>query len=129
MWYNIIMEEIKFTIPLTPITKKNHTQFCRNKYTGKTFVIQAPAYRQYEKDFMIVCPNIRTIDFPINVQAIYYMPTKRKVDLINLHAALHDCLVKKGVLLDDNCNIVVSTDGSRVYYDKDNPRTEIVISY
>lgn len=123
------MEEIKFTIPLVPITKKNHTQFCRNKYTGKTFVIQAPAYRQYEKDFMIVCPNIKTIDFPVNVQAIYYMPTKRKVDLINLHAALHDCLVKKCVLLDDNCNIVVSTDGSRVCYDKDNPRTEIVISY
>lgn len=123
------MTDIKFTIPLKPITKKNHMQFGRNKYTGKTFVKQSPAYEQYEKDFMIVCPKIDTIDFPVNVQAIYYMPTKQRVDLINLHAALHDCLVKKGVLLDDNCNIIVSTDGSRVFYDKENPRTEVLISY
>lgn len=123
------MGEIKFTIPLIPVTKKNHMQFGRNKYTGKTFVKQSPAYCQYEKDFMVVCPNINTFDFPINLQTIYYMPTKRKVDLINLHAALHDCLVKKGLLLDDNCNIIASTDGSRVYHDKNNPRTEITITY
>ena len=123
------MGEINFTIPLKPVTKKNHMQFGRNKYTGKTFVKQSPGYCQYEKDFMIVCPNIDTIDFPINLQAIYYMPTKRKVDLINLHAALHDCLVKKGVLIDDNSNIIISTDGSRVFYDKDNPRTEISITW
>lgn len=123
------MAEIKFTINLPPITKKNHIQFGRNKYTGKTFVKQAPAYDKYEKAFMDECPELETIDFPINLQAIYYMPTKRKVDLINLHAALHDCLVKKKVLLDDNSSIIVSTDGSRVFYDKDNPRTEITISY
>lgn len=123
------MKKIEFTIPLSPVTKKNHMQFGRNKYTGKTFVKQSPAYCQYENDFMLVCPNIETIDFPVNVKALYYMPTKRKVDLINLHATLHDCLVKKGILLDDNCNIIVSTDGSRVLYDKNNPRTEICISY
>lgn len=78
---------------------------------------------------MIVCPNIETIDFGVNVKAIYYMPTKQRVDLINLHAALHDCLVKKGVIIDDNCNIIKSTDGSRVSYDKENPRTEVTISY
>lgn len=92
-------------------------------------VLQAPAYIKYEKAFMDECPELETIDFPINLQAIYYMPTKRKVDLINLHAALHDCLVKKKVLLDDDSSIIVSTDGSRVFYDKDNPRTEITISY
>lgn len=123
------MKEIKFTINIPPITKKNHIMFGKNKYTGKTFIRQAPAYYQYEKDFLAICPNIETINFPINVKAIYYMPTKRKVDLINLHAALHDCLVKKGVIIDDNSNIIASTDGSRVYYDKCNPRTEITISY
>ena len=64
------MTEIKFTIPLKPVTKKNHMQFGRNKYTGKPFVKQAPAYCQYEKDFMKICPNIETIDFPVNIQAI-----------------------------------------------------------
>ena len=68
------------------------------------------------------------IDYPVNVKATYYMPTKCKVDIVNLHSALHDILVKCGVLKDDNCRIVVSTDGSRVRYDKENPRTEIEIT-
>lgn len=123
------MKNITFTIPLVPVTKKNHMQFGRNKYSGKTFVKQSPVYCQYESDFMVVCPNIEINTFPVNVKALYYMPTKRRVDLINLHAALHDCLVKKGILPDDNCCIIESTDGSRVYYDKDNPRTEVTISY
>ena len=68
------------------------------------------------------------IDYPVNVKAIYYMPTRRVVDITNLHSALHDVLVKAGVLQDDNSRIVVSTDGSRVRYDKDNPRTEVEIT-
>jgi len=50
------------------------------------------------------------------------------VDLTNLHEALHDILVKCEVLEDDNCKIIAATDGSRVMYDKDNPRTEVVIT-
>ena len=46
---------------------------------------------------------------------------------MNLHSALHDVLVEVGVLEDDNSQIVVSTDGSRVLYDKHNPRTEVEI--
>ena len=84
-------------------------------------------YRQYEHDFLLLCPNIPIIDYPINLKALYYMPSRRKVDLINLHEALHDSLVAANVLLDDNCNIIVSTDGSHVFYDKINPRTEIYI--
>ena len=56
------------------------------------------------------------------------MPTRRKVDLINLHSALHDSLVAANILLDDNCAIIKSTDGSRVMFDKNNPRTEITIT-
>jgi hypothetical protein len=36
-------------------------------------------------------------------------------------------LVKYGAIIDDNSLIVTSMDGSRVYYDKENPRTEIYI--
>jgi hypothetical protein len=36
-------------------------------------------------------------------------------------------LVKYGVLEDDNYSIVASMDGSRAYYDKENPRTVIEI--
>ena len=122
------MEEIyKFTIPLAPVTKKNSSNIFLNKNTGKRFIMPSDRYREYEHDFLLLCPNIPIIDYPINLKALYYMPSRRKVDLINLHEALHDCLVKKNVLLDDNCNIIVSTDGSRVFYDKINPRTEIYI--
>ena len=117
----------RFIIPIAPVTKKNSSNIFINKNTGKRFISPSDRYKQYEKDFMLLCPPIPIIDFPINLKAIYYMPSRRKVDLINLHSCLHDCLVKKGVLLDDNCSIIVSTDGSRVFYDKENPRTEVYI--
>jgi len=122
------MQEIyRFIIPLPPVTKKNSSNIFINRATGKRFIAPSDRYRQYNKDFMLLCPPIPMIDYPINLKALYYMPTKRKVDLINLHSALHDCLVSKGVLQDDNCNIIVATDGSRVFYDKTNPRTEVII--
>ena len=117
----------KIIIPIPPVTKKNSSNIFINKATGKRFITPSDRYKQYEKDFMLFCPAIPIIDYPVNIKALYYMPTKRKVDLINLHSALHDSLVHANILLDDNCQIVVSTDGSRVYYDKCNPRTEISI--
>lgn len=69
----------------------------------------------------------KLIDYAVNVKAVYYMQTRRKVDITNLHNALHDILVHYGVLADDNMKIVVFTDGSRVKYDKLNPRTEVTI--
>ena len=57
------------------------------------------------------------------------MGTRRKVDLVNLLEALDDILVHYGVLEDDNCGIIVSHDGSRVHYDKENPRTEVTITW
>ena len=56
------------------------------------------------------------------------MDTYRTIDLTNLNEALHDILVVNGLLVDDNAKIVVSTDGSRVFYDKNNPRTEVYIT-
>lgn len=73
-------------------------------------------------------PPLKPIDYPVNIKAVYYMPTNRRVDLCNLHEALCDILVKYGVIADDNFKIVHSMDGSRVYKDKNNPRTEILIT-
>ncbi len=117
---------MEFTIKLPPITKKNHSQIIIAG--GRPRVIPSKQYIQYEKDCQFFMPRILTIDKPINVKAIYYMPTRRKVDLTNLHAALHDILVSYRVIADDNSSIIVSTDGSRVMYDKDNPRTEVEIT-
>lgn len=50
------------------------------------------------------------------------------MDLVNLLEATCDILVHYRVLEDDNSKIVVSHDGSRVLYDKENPRVEIWIT-
>lgn len=89
-------------------------------------IIPSKAYVEYKE---ACAPFLRPmgINKAVNIKAVYYMPTRRRVDLINLHEALHDIMVDYGVLVDDNSNIVASTDGSRVEYDKDNPRTEVEI--
>ena len=56
------------------------------------------------------------------------MGTRRKVDLANLNSSLHDILVHYEVLADDNRDIVAATDGSRVLYDKVQPRVEVEIT-
>ena len=120
---------MKFTIPIAPVTKKNHQQIFVNRKTGKPFVTPSPQYKQYQKDcgYFIRRPDT-PIGYKVNVKAIYYMPTRRRVDLTNLHEALHDVLVHYGVVADDNSNIIHSTDGSYVDYDKENPRTEVEIT-
>lgn len=64
----------------------------------------------------------------MNIQAIYYRKTKRTVDLTNLNGALHDILTINGVIEDDSYKYVAATDGSRVRFDKENPRTEVIIT-
>lgn len=121
------MKPVKFTIPIAPITKKNHSQVIRNKKTGTVMVIPSRQYLQYEKDAMWFLPHTDTIEEPVNVKAVFYMQTRRRVDLTNLLQALLDLLVKYGIIADDNSKIVFSVDGSYVDYDKENPRTEVEI--
>ena len=122
--------DVSIMIPLAPYTKKNHQQIrYKNNKEGKRipYVTPSAEYLQYEQDAAIFLKPLN-IDCPINVKALYYMNAKRKVDLTNLHEALHDIMVKCGTLKDDNAHIIVSTDGSRVLYDKDNPRTEVLLT-
>lgn len=124
--------ELKFIVPLNPVTKKNSGQV-----TKSGMVLPSKAYRRYEKEALkLIPPDARLhINEPVNVKALYYMKTdyyaperKSKIDIQNLHNALADTLVEAGVLEDDNCRIVFSMDGSRVLHDKQNPRTEVTIT-
>lgn len=127
-----MLKRLSITIPIAPITKKNHQQIITKKLPGgkqRPMVIPSKEYKAYEKQCMdLIFPQGTKIDYPVNVKAIYYMPTRRRVDMINLHEALHDVLVKCEILEDDNCKIIAATDGSRVMYDKESPRTEVVIT-
>ena len=116
---------IQFTIELPPRTKKNSQQIviCN----GRPIIIPSKLYKQYEKDCAAFIPKVETIDYPVNVKAVYYMPTKRRVDLCNLHEALCDILVHYNIVQDDNSNIIATMDGSCVQHDKEKPRTEVFI--
>lgn len=122
------MEELKFTVNLPPRSKKNSQQIFMNKRTNRPFITQSAQYKEYEEEAMQFIPKGIKIDEPCNVKCLFYMPTKRKCDLTNLEAAIHDIMVKAGLLADDNRDIVAGTDGSRVYHDKTAPRTEVTIT-
>lgn len=117
----------RMTIPIDPRTKKNSQQIIIAK--GRPIIIPSKQYKQYEKEALLYIKRIpEPIDYPVNVECHFYMATRRRVDLNNLLECATDVLVKAGVLADDNSNIIVSHDGSRVHYDKANARTEILIT-
>lgn len=116
----------KIILPLAPRTKKNSQQIIMVK--GRPMIIPSKAYKQYEKDCGVFLTHVEPFLSPCNVKCLFFMPTRRRVDLNNLLNCITDVLVKHGILMDDNSNIIKSFDGSRVYYDKENPRTEIIIS-
>lgn len=124
------MAEITYMIKLPPITKKNSQQILVNKKTGRPFIMPSSQYREYEESavwFLLPRPP-RPIECECNVKCLFYMPARRKTDLTNLLEAVDDIMVKAGIFKDDNNTIIVGHDGSRVLYDKENPRTEITIT-
>ena len=119
---------MQFTVPLPPITKKNHQRILKNFKTGKPFVAPSEQYKVYESQALWFIPKGMCIDYPVNVKCLFYMPTKRRCDLTNLLESIDDIMVKAGLLKDDSYTIIEGHDGSRVLYDKDNPRTEVYIT-
>lgn len=126
------MDTIKLTIPLEPVSKKNSQQIRRRGRAGTPFISQSDDYKNYERQAMtlirIGMPGIQPIDYPVTVSAIFYRSSRRRIDLTNLLEAIDDVLVRAGILEDDCCTIIVSHDGSRVRYDRYNPRTEVTIT-
>lgn len=102
--------------------------------SGKLYLVQSKTFLDYEEDAINQLEEIKEkqkikkpINKPVNIKCIYYRGDKRRCDLLNLLNATADILVNAGIIEDDNYNILVSADGSRVFYDKENPRTEIEI--
>lgn len=114
-----------FTIPLEAKTKKNSQRIIHAG--GRPRIIQSQQYLEYEQHCSLYLKPL-DIDYPINLKCLFYMPTLRRVDLSNLLASISDILVHHDVIRDDNFRIIKSYDGSRVKYDKLNPRTEIEIT-
>ena len=117
---------MRIVIPLQPVTKKNSQRIVVVR--GRPMVLPSKKYTEYQKACALFMPRLKEpISEAVNVKCLYYMETRRHVDLVNLEEATLDILVKYGVLDDDNSLIVWSMDGSRVLYDKTAPRAEIEI--
>lgn len=122
--------EMFFTIPLAPVTKKNSQRILRKK-NGGAFIAPSEKYKEYEEkavNYLAYYAHVPFCDYPVNVKAVFYMPTARRCDLVNLLEALDDVLVKAGILPDDNYKVIAGHDGSRVEVDRENPRTEVTIT-
>ena len=121
---------IKFTLPVRPVTKKNNGRIVmRGNYP---ILLPSEQYLKFEKEslpyFIHVKNTAGVINYPVNCECIFYMDARRKVDLANLLNAVDDAMVKSGLIIDDNRDIIAGHDGSRVFHDKLNPRIEITIS-
>lgn len=120
----------ELTLTGAPRTKKNSQRIVN--VGGFPKILPSAQYLMYEKECIEQILQHRKrllheITGPVNVCCVYYMPSRRRVDLVNLLEATDDILVSGGILEDDNCRIIASHDGSRVDYDKENPRVEITI--
>ena len=111
-----------------PVTKKNSQRIVN--VGGYPKPLPSKQFERYQADclWQIRSKHRLNIDTPVNIECVYYMQTRRAVDLTNLLEATDDILVTAGVIADDNCRIVAAHDGSRVAYDKQNPRVEICIT-
>lgn len=123
------MDKLSFTIPGRPISKKNSQRIFK-RADGRPFIMPSKEYKEWEQKalwYLRPVPS-EAVNEPVNVKCVYFMPTRQRCDMVNLLEATLDALVSAGILADDNCKIVAGHDGSRVFYDKENPRTEIEIT-
>lgn len=124
---------MKFTLNVKPRTKKNHMQLVTLK-TGRQMLLPSKAYKEFEKESLMHLKTMtipytkNPIDYPINLKCVFYKDKDYKADLAGYMQAIQDVLVKAEILADDNHKIIVSTDGSRVDLDRENPRIEIEIT-
>lgn len=126
----------KYVIPLDPRTKKNHQTIAgtgpKCKVCGKRakqFIRQGAQNTEYAfkaAQYLFPKPE-KPLEGTVHIVYRLYMQTRRRVDDLNLYASLDDILVHEGILKDDNINVIRDRDGSRVLYDKENPRAEIYI--
>lgn len=129
--------EINYVLTMEGRTKKNHMMIagagrrcpvCRKP--ERQWVRQGKAHDEFAEaaKWQLRPRPPKPIECPVNVRCLFYMKTRRRVDLLNLLATIDDLLVDVGILADDNCRIVAAHDGSRVLHDPQNPRVEITIS-
>lgn len=113
------MEQVKISLPILPPTI--------NKYIGRSNIWEY----QSDKKKIHKAISLLTVGkkYGINkckMTIIYYFKDRRRHDPSNYDKFVLDGLVEANVITDDNYSVITefTTKGD---YDKDNPRTEIII--
>lgn len=121
---------LKLTIKGNPVVKKNTGKVVNAN--GRYIKIDSPAYTKWRNSayFQIAQQLGRPdpITEPINLSVHFYMETRRATDLSNLLEGIQDVLVTSRIIMDDDYKIVAGLDGCRAFYDKNDPRMEVVIT-
>lgn len=117
-----------FAILGSPRTKKNS-----RVHTGAGVPLPSKAWRYWRDNAVFAMPNGTNVLRPgpwqnvkANCRASFYIDANRRTDLINLLQGLGDLLQDRGVISDDS--LLAGFDGSRVYVDRVNPRTEVELT-
>ena len=105
--------------PRCPVCGKYAKQFVRNADKPTEYAFHAAKYLRPKPK--------KPIEGPVHLIYRLYTATHHRKDDLNLYEALDDILVKEGILKDDDTKTIRCRDGSRVLYDKENPRAEIAI--
>jgi hypothetical protein len=121
-----------FFVPIAPMEKPRSQTVAKDK-GGNMIVVDTEEYIKYVKDFkktMINCgmsyPTLM-ISEPCQVTALFYTNSRKIPSLTAYLETLLECLVYSGITQGKGYNIVRSTDGSKIMYDQNRPRIEIII--
>lgn len=104
-----------FTIYGELYSSKNSRQIYLNKYTGRRYVVKSDAAQADETELCNKLKNIKgqfkavvkSKIKPLHIKFKIYRQTKRRFDYINIIQNLCDCMVKCGLLEDDNANEIL----------------------
>jgi len=119
---------MKLTILGPPVTKSNSQRIFRGR-AGRPFVSQSAAYVAWERSALeqLACllPIAPATTVPVSLKAIFYRE-RRTGDLGNFLKALCDVIERSGLI--ENDRLIQSFDGSRLAWDKRNPRVEFEVA-
>lgn len=117
----------RFIIPGEPLVKKNNRPIY--KKGDKSFLGKSRKLADVEESMIWEMKMQNTLEFiktPVNVCMHFYLGSKRRKDLSNMYQIVEDCLESAGII--ENDSLIYGHDGSRKFYDKDYPRTEVIIT-
>lgn len=128
-------EILKLKIYGQPYVKKNSQRTIFHRTLKRSIVVYSANFTGWKKDALMqlgLCRNgywkkiiEDPIDFPVIMKCHFYNKTKHRRDISAAYEGIQDILVEAGILKDDNCEIVIGHDGSRMFYDKESPRIEL----